>query len=638
MGALDVIVACLALCVPHLASAPSGIVFAWSGVPYTGELVVFIVLAWLVGRFGLPDKLRHHLPLAALVSVALLLAFEAAAAAFGAFAAHFVPLALAEELLHVAAVFLWLMKVAPREDAHPELGLRFRLPSVLFALGGALWFAATAALRAGCAWSMRLELLMWAAALACALPYALALLAFGNALREPAEGASCLQNRKVPAYFRREFWCLAAAPFAGAFVANRVWVFALRFGVEARAFPKGWPVLFAGAVFAIAAFALLKAFPRSKAENVLDEAPQSPEPSSQAVLPLHLIPGYQALSSRERQILVRTLEGASSSDVASELGVAATTVRTYRARAYEKLGVAGPDEVLAALRLAIEEPVPMPSEPVANMSPAMRTLAERVAPPVACLATGCLSAAAIFSTWALGAEGSRLAACALLSLAAFVVGAVRMGRPSQAEEEFRCSLMSLAVAAAASIALASIVAGPFAFALRRTVLAAAIVALGAWIAYRARPFDGGAIARTLTFAGLVGVALVPQGANAQAFLRSSAPFVMCCALLAGAGSLMQGALKDQLAQLASVVLKGDARVLAYLEGRGIPSLQAQVALLTARDYPLGGIAATLSLTGSAVTQSRMRTYRDLGVANKEELIELLAREAGLVAQAGGEDA
>ena len=633
-----VIVGCFALCVPHLASAPGGVIFAWSGLPYTGELVALLVGALFAGRFRLPDRLRHRLPLAALVSVALLLAFEAAAAAFGAFAAHFVPLALVEELLHVAAVFLLLAQAAPREDAHPGPGLRFRLPSVLFALSGALWYAATAALRAGCAWSTWLELLMWAAALACALPYALAMHAFGNALREPTEGASYLQNRKAPASFRREFWCLAAAPFAGAFVANRAWVFALRLGVEARVFPKGWPVLFAGAVFAIVAFALLKAFSQGEAENVSDEAPQSPEPSSQAVLPLHLIPGYQALSTRERQILVRTLEGASSSDVASELGVAATTVRTYRARAYEKLGVAGPEEVLAALRLAIEEPVPMPAEPVADMSPAMRTLAERVAPPVACLATGCLSAAAIFSTWAFGAEGPRLAACALLFLAAFVAGSVRMGRPSQAEEECRCSLMSLAVAAAASIALAAIVAGPFAYALRRTVLAATTVALGAWIAYRARPFDGGAIARTLTFAGLVGVALVPQGANAQAYLRSLAPFVTCCAMLACAGFLLQGALKDRLAQLASVVLKGDARILAYLEGRGIPSLQAQVALLTARDYPLGGIAATLSLTASAVTQSRMRTYRDLGVANKEELIELLAREAGLVAKAGGEDA
>ena len=633
-----VAIGCLAICAPHLASSPSGVVYAWSGLPYTGELVALTVASLFAARFKLPDNLRKRLPHAVLAAAALMLAFEAVAAIFGAFAAHFIPLALVEGFLHVAAVFLWLLRAAPEEDVRSCSRFRVSVASAFLALGGALWFAATAAMRAANAHAPQLELLMWAAALACALPYALAVQTFANALREPVEGANCLESRKAPATSRREFWRLAAAPFVGAFIANRTWLFALRLGVEALVFPKGWPVLFAGALLAIVAFALLKALPRSEGEDASAEVPQSHEPSANPELPLYLIPGCQTLSSRERQILVRTLGGATSADVADELGVAATTVRTYRARAYEKLGVAGPEEVLAALRLAIEEPVPMPAEPVADMSPAMRTAAERMAPPVAAAAVGSLSAAAIFATWALLPVGMRLAACVILSLAALVAGALLTGQSSQAEGESRFALVSLATGVSAACALAAIVAGPFSFALRRTLLAAAIVAFGAWIVYRARPFDKAAISRAVFFAGFAGIALVPQGANAQAFLRSLLPFAACCALLACAGLVLQGMLKDRLAQVASIALKGDARVLAYFEGRGIPSLQAQVALLTARDYPLGGIAATLSLSASAVTQSRMRTYRELGVSNKDGLVALLVREAGLDAGAGGKDA
>ena len=54
-----------------------------------------------------------------------------------------------------------------------------------------------------------------------------------------------------------------------------------------------------------------------------------------------------------------------------------------------------------------------------------------------------------------------------------------------------------------------------------------------------------------------------------------------------------------------------------------------MALLTARDYPLGGIAATLGLADSTVNNYRTRTYAELGVKGKTELIELLEKEAGL---------
>lgn len=614
MGVFWAVAGCLSLFVPHLASAQSGVMYAWSGLPYTGELVALIVLALLSMRFELPDVLRARLPKVALGATMSLLVFEMVAAVFGAFAAHFLPLAFAEEALHVAAVWACLACASRRADVHKCQGGRVGLLSALFFLGGMFWYLSVSAMRAGNPWAMRLELLMWAASLLWALPIVCA--------------------AHVCHLDRRAFWSLAAAPFTGAFVANRACNLALRLGVKALLFPKGWPLLIVGPALSFVAFALLIAFSAKDSEDVSEPSSQTDKESQDSALPLHLIPGYQLLSARERQILLRTLEGATSSEVADELDVAATTVRTYRARAYEKLGVSSPDEVLEALRLAIEKPVPMPVEPVENMSPAVRTLAERMAPPVACLAVGSLAAATAFATWALPFASARLVATVALFAAALVTGIVGRGL-RRTDTEPRYAVLSVMAGAASALALASVVAGPVAFALRRTVFAAAVVTLCVWAAYRARPFDEGAAIRALAFFGLIGVALVPQGSNVQAILRSLMPLPLCCALLIAVGVLLRAALKDHLAQLASVVLMGDARILAYLEGRGIPTLQARVALLTARDYPLGGIAATLSMTASAVTQSRMRTYRDLGVANKQELIALLERDAGLVGKGRG---
>ena len=75
-------------------------------------------------------------------------------------------------------------------------------------------------------------------------------------------------------------------------------------------------------------------------------------------------------------------------------------------------------------------------------------------------------------------------------------------------------------------------------------------------------------------------------------------------MLFAAWLLIRRASHDELAAIASTELERDARILAYLNGRGLKELVAQMALLTARDYPLGGIAATLGLSESTVTHYR----------------------------------
>lgn len=55
------------------------------------------------------------------------------------------------------------------------------------------------------------------------------------------------------------------------------------------------------------------------------------------------------LTDREREVLLKTREGKTFASLADELGVSRSTVGTYCARAYEKLGVASKDEAAEAL-------------------------------------------------------------------------------------------------------------------------------------------------------------------------------------------------------------------------------------------------------------------------------------------------
>ena len=51
------------------------------------------------------------------------------------------------------------------------------------------------------------------------------------------------------------------------------------------------------------------------------------------------LPGHDALSDREREVLVRIARGFSNKEIAAELGLSVKTVETYKARMSEKLGL-----------------------------------------------------------------------------------------------------------------------------------------------------------------------------------------------------------------------------------------------------------------------------------------------------------
>jgi DNA-binding CsgD family transcriptional regulator len=90
------------------------------------------------------------------------------------------------------------------------------------------------------------------------------------------------------------------------------------------------------------------------------------------------------LTQRERQVILRILDGITVEKIAAELGLKPTTVITYRSRAYEKLGIKSRRELFSAVLRNRKganprQPVSLPDNPSRFNGPtyATRTGADR---------------------------------------------------------------------------------------------------------------------------------------------------------------------------------------------------------------------------------------------------------------------
>ena len=72
-----------------------------------------------------------------------------------------------------------------------------------------------------------------------------------------------------------------------------------------------------------------------------------PRPLTVAQLEARFACRFESLSARERQVCARAATGMSVADTAQDLGIAPTSVLTYRQRAYQRLNVASPVELCA---------------------------------------------------------------------------------------------------------------------------------------------------------------------------------------------------------------------------------------------------------------------------------------------------
>ena len=591
------VVGLMAFCMPHLSASSVGVSLAWSGLPYPAELLALIFLLVLLAASGIPSSWRGHLSSASIVASVALVAFECVCGVVTKGAAGNLALSFVGEAVHVVTASIWLLHASLGDGVRPLKTETPRLACALLAASGFAWYVATAAVRLSHpAWNPTIETALWLAAAIWMLPILMTLWLCNLA--------------------PRQFALLAAMPFVGALAGNRMWWLVSLFIEMDKLGAVSNAVLLVAPVLAVAAYVLVwhgswgeypPTFP-SEDRKVGGYSPQ---------LPLDRLPGGDKLSDREREVLTCALKGMSSPEIGKAVGIAAPTARTYLARAYEKLGVSGSQEVIEALRANIET-TPAATEPEDDtqyFSPVLIIAVPTVVIMFVSIATGLVP----------GAYASLVAN--LFALATFAVGLIRLRELPSAP--YWVPAAAMLIASALALVTTAVALGPEAFLVRRAILGLALVATGLALTRRGSNFNAYLPALTCAFTGLVALCLVPRGLRAQLLIHGPAPLPLAAAMLLAAWLLIRRASNDELAYIASATLEGDARILAYLNGRGLKELVAEVALLTARDYPLGGIAATLGLSESTVTHYRKRAYDTLGVGDKAALIELLEKEAGL---------
>ena len=591
------VVGLMAFCMPHLSASAVGTSLAWSGLPYPAELLAVMFVLAVLATSGIPNSWRDNLGTASIVASIALVAFECCCGVVTKGAAGSLVLSFVGEAVHAVAASIWLLHAALGDGAHP---LRTKTPRVacsLLAASGAAWYIATAVIRMEHpAWNPTIETALWLAAAIWVLPVLMTLWLCNLA---PSQYA-----------------LLAAMPFAGALAGNRVWLLISLFTKADGVGAVSNVVLLIGPILAVVGF--VQVWMGDK-RGVSLSAPQGAERDTPLLspLPLNRLSGGDKLSEREREVLLCALKGMNSTEIGETVGIAAPTARTYLSRAYEKLGVAGSQEVIEALRTTIEMPstASEPTDESPGFSPVVIIAVPTVVIMFVSLAAGLVP----------GAYASLVANA--LALVTLVVGIIRLREPLSAP--YWVPTAALLTGSALALVTCAVALGPEAFLIRRAIPGLAIVAAALILARRASGFNARTPTLTCAFAGLVALCLVPRGIRAQLLIHGSAPLPLAAVMLLAAYFIIRRASNDELAYVASTVLEGDARILAYLNGRGLKELVAQVALLTARDYPLGGIAATLGLSESTVTHYRKRAYDTLGVEDKAALIELLEREAGL---------
>ena len=596
MDLLWMIVGLMAFCMPHLSASSVGTSLAWAGLPYPAELLAVLFVLVVLATSGIPNLWRDHLSTASIVASIALVAFECGCGVATKGAAGSLVLSFVGETVHVVAASIWLLHASLGDGIHPLKTKTPKIAAALLAVSGAVWYIATAVIRmAHPAWNPTIEVALWLAAAIWILPILMTLWLCNLA--------------------PRQFAMLAVMPFAGALAGNRIWLLITLF-VKLDGVDVSNAVLLMGPVLAVVAYLLV--WVGDKREVSLS-APQEAERDTSLLspLPLDRLPGGDKLSEREREVLLCALKGMNSTEIGEAVGIAAPTARTYLSRAYEKLGVVGSQEVIEALRASIETvpAVPETEDDAPSFSPAII-----IAVPTVVI---------MFVSLAVGLVPSAYASLVgnALALIVLATGIVRLRELPSAS--YWVPTTALLTGSALALVTVAVALGPEAFLIRRAILGLALVAAALVLTRKAGNFNASLPALTCAFTGLVAVCLVPRGIRAQLLIHGGVPLPLAAAMLLVAFLIVRRSSHDELAYVASTALEGDARILAYLNGRGLKELVAQVALLTARDYPLGGIAATLGLTESTVTHYRKRAYDALGVGDKAALIELLEKEAGL---------
>lgn len=350
-----------------------------------------------------------------------------------------------------------------------------------------------------------------------------------------------------------------------------------------------------------------------------DERPSAEDPASVVREALLGLRGGVALSEREIEVACGLACGHPVAEIAQELGVSASTVSTYRARAYEKLGVETNAQLVASLTRPSSQP---------NLEDAQKPkFRSRLLPGVA-LAAACVAGCLCGCYGCYGGDGALVAYnVALVAAGALLVpvGLVRIGEGGQS---LGYSLAGALVGLSMSAVLV-LSQDPRGF-LGAVLLAVAIaisVAASAWATQESLGSQQ-ALGAGLGLLALSSVSYSGRYIN---------PWMLLCftfASIAAAAVLLWVGARNRRGKLVENTLDGEARVRSYLEGRGLSSLETGVALMAARGATATETALALSMSPSSVAAYKSRGLKKLGVEGIDDLRELLKKDAGLALTVG----
>lgn len=348
-----------------------------------------------------------------------------------------------------------------------------------------------------------------------------------------------------------------------------------------------------------------------------DECPSAEDPASVVREALLGLRGGGALSERELEVACGLACGHSVAEIAQELGVSASTVSTYRARAYEKLGV----ETNAQLVASLTRPSSQPGFEDAQKPIFRSRLLPGVALAAACIA-GCLCGC-YGDDGALVAYNVALVAAGALLIA---VGLIRIGEEGQSLGHSLAGVL-VGLSMSAVLVLSSRAPGGFLGVALSAFVLAISVAESVWAAQE------GLGSRQALGAGLGLLAMISVSYSG----RYISPWMLLCftlACIAAAAVLLWVGARSRRGKLVEKTLDGEVRARLYLEGRGLSSLEVGVALMAARGATATETALALSVSPSSVAAYRSRGLKKLGVEGIVELRELLKKDAGLALAVG----
>ena len=582
MDAFGLAIGTFLLTLPHLAMGQGGLVAAWPGLPFPGELLAVILASTLAPH--VPKRLRPHLPATLLAAGGALALFEAWCLGQGHAGMNAIVIELVEEILHGAAVALWVVCLRLERDDRPR-----KLLAPVYApaaLGGALWYVGIQGLYLDPSFTLKqADLVGWGLTLVWSVDAAIFLML-------AAEGED-----GFPA---------TLAVFAGVLFGNRAWWALDGLGIHV---PFSDLTIVAVAVLLMAAAATMAQ--RIPTRNPSDVA-TGDTPVQQGLLPSERADAT-GLTTREREVIELALAGATVDETAEALGIARATAGTYRSRALAKLDVHSIQALLGELRQ--NEEVVTPTEE--NGPEPHPTLWDARYAVVGAALVAIAALLRLLPT-------ERLVSLVLIlaftcAFAAGLAGFARNGQASRPSNGF----VPMLIGASCALIVTGCAFGPGIYLVRRIVISAFVCYATLLV------LDTKDVPETLMWFGLTGLVLALPGPHVSVVVSSAGWATGSAAFFTLLAHLVHELKRERrLADLANATLAADGRKLAYLRGRGLGELEAQVALLTAQGFDRASIAKTLSISPSTVASYRSATYAALGINDRKALAATLSGQTG----------